>query len=134
MSKLTRWCGVLVLVAFAGGCGGKSEREQLKEQEIATMNEAVDVLETIKDEESAKAAAPKLMEIAGRVKDLKKQQNALGKPSKDEQEKLNKKFDNDRKAAHDRLVHEMVRIQRIPGAPDALKDVIEEFIKLDQGQ
>lgn len=83
----------LVCVIAAGmlaGCGKgeKLTHETGMNQMMDIMVDMVKILETVKDEASAKAVKPKIKAIAKKAEALGKKMEALGEPSKEEQEKL----------------------------------------------
>ena len=68
-----------LLALWVAGCGG-GQREKLAGETVATMEELNTVLDGVKDEPSAKAAAPKVNELvdrwAGQMDRLRKLGNA----------------------------------------------------------
>jgi hypothetical protein len=74
-----------LLVAWVAGCGG-NEREKLAGETVATMEELNHVLDGVKDEPTAKAAAPKVNELvdrwAGQMDRLKNLGNPGDAPAK----------------------------------------------------
>jgi hypothetical protein len=72
-----------LLVAWLAGCG-PGEQEKLAGETVATMEELNKVLDGIKDEPTAKAAAPKVNELvdrwAGQMDRLRKLAGASAKP------------------------------------------------------
>jgi hypothetical protein len=85
-----------------GGGGGSGSAEDVMKDMIKVQTEAADILEGVKDKETAKAAAPKLEELADRLEEVGKKMKKLGEPSKEVQKKLQEKFGAD-------LIKEAVR-------------------------
>lgn len=80
-----------VLLASVSGCGGSAPDALMKEQ-LAGMQEAAAILETIKDESSAEAALPKLEKVAARVEATNKKGKEELKMSDDDKKKFLAKY------------------------------------------
>jgi len=99
---------VLVSSLFLAGCSSPEE------ETVDVLNEIADTLATIKDKESAQAAAPKLKELGERGKEL------------DKEVKADDVSDEVKKAgieAAARIQKELMRIMKIPGAGEFMKDL-----------
>src|SRR5262249_56779270 len=78
---------------------------------IKIFKSTADTLATIKDEASAKAAAPKLKKVGEELRALQKKMQDLGQPTKDQKEKLKEKYKKDMEAAQSNLYKELRRVQ-----------------------
>jgi hypothetical protein len=79
-------------------------------------------LATIKDEASAKAAIPKLEELAKKRGEIEKRAQGLKeKISKQDEEALKKKYELQLKEVNQKLLKETFRVAVIPGAAEAMK-------------
>jgi predicted DNA-binding transcriptional regulator YafY len=65
MNRAVVFC---VAVLLCGVCGCKKSPEQLGREEVAAMNEAAAVLESIQDDASAQRALPKLEKASARIR------------------------------------------------------------------
>ncbi len=79
-----------VLAGFSG-CGGSSNAEDATKQMLSAMNDISGALESVKDKETAKAAAPKLEAAVARLQEVKKKAEGI-KTTKAEDEKLQKEY------------------------------------------
>jgi predicted Zn finger-like uncharacterized protein len=77
--------GILFLVLILCGVFENKYVKQMKEG-IKLNNELADILESVKDAESAKAAVPKLEEFAAKASEFVKKQRGMGVPSPSEAE------------------------------------------------
>lgn len=90
--KQSAWLAVFALgVLTWTGCGGET-REALAESMMKSMDEMADVLVSVKDEASAKAAVGKLEAISATMKSLTDKIKALGDAPADVQSKLDEKM------------------------------------------
>jgi hypothetical protein len=123
MKKTVMLAGLFLLAGSAPGRAADKDYEQLTEELIATLKSTTEVLATIKDEESAKAAAPKLRKIGGELRRLLKKGQDLGPPSKKQKEELKKKYRKDMEAAQERLREQLKRVQSVAGGKAALQEL-----------
>jgi uncharacterized lipoprotein YehR (DUF1307 family) len=121
MRKVTLAGFALGLVFAVSGCG--DSHESLTKDAIKLTNEMADVLESIKDKDSAEKAKPKLEKLAEKFKDLKKRMDKIGKPDKAKEEALEKKYKSDAEAAGKRLVTALGKAAAVPGGADAIKSL-----------
>jgi hypothetical protein len=86
--------GVLAffLPGVSGGAQGPAEHEAVMKDMIQSLSDMADILEGVKDKDSAKAAAPKLEAAAAKLEAVGKRAATLKEPSKEDQEKLMKKY------------------------------------------
>lgn len=122
MLKMTVGLGLLLLSV---ACGGGSDADSLMDQGKSAMAELTTILESIQDEESAKAAAPKLEALGARMKELKEQTDAL--PEEDRKSLENMEEDADAKALVSKMMKEMMRVQMDDKLAPHLKDAFESF-------
>jgi hypothetical protein len=138
MKKLLVFAGALLLSWSIPSRGAdKDEFAQLTQDLIKTFQSATEILTAIKDEASAKAAAPKLKKIGEKLRDLHKKALELGQPTKEQKERLKKEYKEKMEAAQKSLKKELQRVQGVPGGKDALKELQEkkpEAPKKDSGK
>lgn len=124
MRHATRFAGLLVLVWAASGCGGDKHEVVIKDT-IQAMNDMADIVDTIKDEASAKAAEPKLKAVADRLQEIKKRADAMEKPSAEKEEALKKKYEGELKAGMGRMMGAAMKAASVPGAQQAVQDAFK---------
>jgi hypothetical protein len=66
MNRSAVFCVVVLLLCGVSGC--KKSAEQLSREQVAAMNEATAVLESIQDDASAQRSLPKLEKAAARAR------------------------------------------------------------------
>ena len=113
---------LLVCLALSG-CAADNI-ESVRTQQVATAKEAVDVLASIKDAESAVKAKPKLKDLGNRWRALEKRFDALPPASAEEFARA-----KSLKAELDGLVlvyvGEAIRVAFVPGGREALNEIGE---------
>ncbi len=102
----------IVALMLLTGCSDSQEKGQ--DDMIDVMDEYADVLESIKDEDSAKAAKDEFAELAEELKEILARMEKLEKPSKEEQAALQKESDAKMKPIEERIQKEMKRIASDP--------------------
>lgn len=96
--------GVCLLLVFSvAGCSGSSKHEAVIKGMVDQLNALADAMESVKDKASAKAAAVKINKVCDRLKELGNEAQGLPKLSKDEDEKLMKKYMPELQKANERL-------------------------------
>lgn len=91
---MKRWWPIgltVLLLCSLGGCG-KSKHEELAEENLALQSEFCDIMDGVTDQASADAAIPKLQKLGARMIALGDREETLGRPSKEELERINKKL------------------------------------------
>jgi len=99
----------------------ESSYEALVKDMLATVEEATKTLGTIKDQETADAAGPKLEEFGRKLLALRKQADSLPQPEKDEKDLLELKYRPRFDDALKKLRNESVRVKALPGGDEAVK-------------
>jgi hypothetical protein len=121
----TRLAGIIALLAFSGGCGSSDPHDAAVKEMLAAMNELADVMDTVKDEASATAAAPKLKAVADRVKALKTKMDGMPKPTAEVEESLKKKYEEQMKNVMGRLMAAGMKASSVPGAQAAFQEAMK---------
>jgi uncharacterized protein YicC (UPF0701 family) len=103
------------------GCG--NSHDSLMGKMVSTMEQTADVLESIKDEESAKAAEPKLKKLGERMESLKEQVDEMDDPSPEVEKQLKEKYEKRVKEALGKLMREGMRIGMNPELSKHVRDV-----------
>ena len=122
MLKMTIGLGLLLLSV---ACGGGSDADSLMDQGKSAMAELTTILESIQDEESAKAAAPKLEALGARMKELKEQTDAL--PEEERKSLQDMEEDEDAKALASKMMKEMMRVQLDDKLAPHVEDAFASF-------
>ena len=121
---MKRILGLAVALLLAGGANARAKDafEDVIKDTLSTMKDVTKVLETVKDEDSAKAAKPKVKELAKKIQALKKRSKDLGKPTK-EQEEAVKKYLPQFIEVSQKLTKESERVKKVTGGPELLKEL-----------
>ena len=120
MKKALIWGAGLALLVVA--CSSSNSPEGIMKDTLGMMNDMTSALASIKDEASAKAAIPKLEELAKKGEDIKKRAEELKtKLTKEDEEALKKKYEPQLKEATEKLMKETFRVATVPGAAEAMK-------------
>ena len=120
------WCVCVAVALAAGGCESKPTHESVTKESIDKMQQFADVLKTIKDEASAKAARPKLEKIKKEMDELKKKADTLGNPPPEVKKKLEEKYKKDMEKVSGELAGQMMRIGMDPKIAPHLKDAMPQ--------
>jgi hypothetical protein len=94
-------------LALCAGCGDSPE--SLMQDTLSSMKEMSSVLQSVKDEASAKAAAPKLNAIGARMQELGKRGKAMNL-SQEQQTALMEKYKPQMEEAVKGMFPEMMRV------------------------
>jgi hypothetical protein len=100
----------MVSVGGLSGCAGDTH-ESLTREALDQMKEFVSIMDNVKDEASAQEAKPKLEALVTRMKELKKRADKLGKPSKEEDERLKKKYESEYKEVFPKLLQAAAKVR-----------------------
>lgn len=114
----------IVLLTGLSGCGGPSTEELTKEL-TKNMNDALDAMQSVKDDASADAAITKLDDIAKKMSELK---GKLAKAKPDE--KAQKQFKEDMEKMQAKGVDAVLSLATSKASNDKQKQVIAAFEKV----
>ena len=126
-AALSRICLLSFFSAAAlfSGCG--SSPESLAEDMISKMEELVEVLETVKDEDTATDAVEDIKAIIADLKELKEEGEELEKSMSDEEQKaLEEKFEPRLKKVMGKMMGEMMRVGLSPYGK-AIQEAFQDF-------
>jgi hypothetical protein len=117
-------CAVAVVSLALSGCG-RDSLESLRKQQLQTVKEANELLETIKDQASADKARPRLKELGDRWRDLEKRVDALPPVPAEEEARARKQYDDELNGAILRFLRESMRVRFVPGGQEVMQDLGE---------
>jgi ABC-type molybdate transport system substrate-binding protein len=123
MKRLFWSVGLLVTLGVAIGCNAGKAKESQAKKWVGVLNETSEVLATVKDEASARTAAPKLQQLFQREKELQATVTASANLSKEEVQAL-QDLRPDVEAARARREAELKRVSAMPGVREILKDAL----------
>jgi len=117
------------------GKGSSSSATETKDQKqwkvaksaLDANQQFADALKTIKDGETAKAAAPKVQAAIDNLKAVSKKMDTMEEPSEELKEKMKKEFFPVMEKAQTDIAKEMERIGEIPEAMTVLKPILESL-------
>jgi len=112
------------LIALAG-C--EKDHERVMTQTTARMKEALAVLQTVKDEATAKAAAPKLQGVAEDLKRLQQEMNHLGEADKKLKQRLSDTQGKEFIDTSRQIAAEIERVRKLPEASAALDAALRQM-------
>src|SRR5262249_32604223 len=115
--------GVLVFFISIAPAGGEPSHEDVVKQMLAGVDKITMSLTNITNEESAEAAKPELRKAAKEWIELRAKVEKLPPPPREEKDRLDKEYKDKLVAARKKLVAEQIRVQNIPGGPEALKEI-----------
>jgi hypothetical protein len=120
----------LVILFWSGTAGyGADTHEGIIKEVIKAMNDMADILDGIKDRESARKAHPRLEKVVARLKELKKREGKLVKLSGVEEARLQEKYKTDLKKIHDRFFNAGKKLATLK-LFDEVKDIFEQLQRL----
>lgn len=119
-------------LAFAGAA--QARLEDLVKQMLTTMDSISKSLESISDEDTAKAAHNELKKSASQWIEIRKQAEETPPPTKEEKERLAKEYKGKLEEAQKKLFAEIARVQNIPGGKDALLEIRNALVKKSEGK
>ena len=122
MKKVAGLSVVALLCCALPGRAADTFDDVIKDM-IKSTKQLVEVLATVKDEASAKAAKPKLEKMGKEIQAIQARAKKLGDPSKEEKEKLEKKYKPELDPLFKKMFAELVRIQSNPATAKVLKDI-----------
>jgi hypothetical protein len=111
-----------LLVVWCGAIPGADDRarDTVIKDMLGLMKRATKVLAGVTDEKTLKAATPRLKKIGLERKAISVRYKKL-KLSKEQEDKLKKKYRDEVKSHQGKLLKEMARVDKIPGGKKALK-------------
>jgi hypothetical protein len=109
MIKSLPLVAVLAFALALAGC--KKDHETLAKDMVGKFQEMANVLKTVKDKDSANAAAPRVKGIVTDLQEIKKQDDALGKPSAETDKKIKAEYEKPVMDAVGDIMKEGMRIQ-----------------------
>jgi hypothetical protein len=113
---------------FIGGCGRPEETfDSILTKRIACYRRIGELLATIQDEATAKAARPELDNLVAEAEELWNRQDEMKWPEEQEGARLHRKYTADLKAVYDPMKRQFQRIvlAAIPGLNDLLPHLHE---------
>lgn len=119
MNRMVGACFAFLLTA--GIAIAADTHESLVKELLGTLKDAVGVLKTIKDEKTAKEAEPKVVKITTQMGDIKKRMDKIGKPTKDQEEDLQKKYKTEMDTTFKSFADEINRVDMVPGGKEIVK-------------
>jgi hypothetical protein len=105
----------------AGVAIAADTHDSLIKELLGTFKDAVGVLKTVKDEKTAKEAEPKVTKVSDQMSDIKKRMDKIGKPTKDQEDELMKKYKTEMETTFKSFADELTRVAKVPGGEDILK-------------
>ena len=114
----------LLALFLLAGCDSRSPHEAIADDMVAKMRQMVDVMKGVKDEDSAKAAKPKVQALAKELDELKAKSDKLGKPSPETEKKLKEKHEKEVEQLTGDLLKEMMRVGMDPKLAPHMQDVM----------
>ncbi|OAI49925.1 hypothetical protein AYO44_18210 [Planctomycetaceae bacterium SCGC AG-212-F19] len=120
MKRIVGMCCVFTLVT-TGFVIAADTHDSLVKELLGTLKDAVGVLKTVKDEKTAKDAQPKVGKISDQMGDIKKRMDKLGKPTKEQEDELQKKYKGEMETTFKGFAEELTRVAKVPGGEDLIK-------------
>jgi len=102
----------------------KATHDSIAKEFVDVFTKMVAVLESAKDEKTAKEAKPKLAKVVEQLNALKDKAKKLGPIPPEEEKKLDEKYNVEMKIVFDKLAAEWARLKGQPFEKE-LKDVID---------
>jgi len=128
MKRITPFVAAALVLCGLAGCN--SGWDGVIKDRVRCWNEAADVFATIRDEQTALQARPKLMAILDRMAELDRRGKAIAPASDDKVYEVRMNNQEAVKTANDRINAQMDRAAAVPGGAE----VVYEFnYKLRQG-
>jgi hypothetical protein len=122
MKKAIMAAGALVLLYGLSGCGSSNDPEGDLQEHIKLLNETADVLDTIKDRDSAEKARGKLKELGQRDAEVLRRLTAgRNDLSDEEKQRIGQKYRAQLQAAVDRGSAAWLKANAVEGAKEVLQ-------------
>jgi hypothetical protein len=123
MKMRMKWAAALMLLIGLSLTGCKDSQEAIAEDAIDAMKEMTAVLETVKDEASAKVAQPKLKKLGEQMQALQARSKKQPQLTAAEQQALKQKYEKPMQEAVLPFAKELMRVTLNPQLHAATKDV-----------
>ncbi len=127
--KLTTSLAALLLILNLVGC--KNDADKQMSDVTEKQKDMVNVLRSVKDKDSAKAANDKLKAIAKDMADILEQSKKTN-PSQAEQKRIVEKYKPAQEQAQKDMQAEMLRVMQIPGAMQEMTEGFREIGSIAQ--
>lgn len=109
----------VVLCGVLSGCSDKYESAM--EDQIGYMKEMNSILASVKDDASAEAARPRIEAVVEKMNALAERMQKIGKPSKEREAELKKKYEAQLKEVTGELMGNMMKLMSHPELQEAFK-------------
>jgi hypothetical protein len=116
-----------VSLFLTAGCS-KTDKEKaaaIMEDQIEMMEEMTSILKTVTDEESAKAAEPKLKKLSEKFQADQQDQSIMENLSEEDKKELVAKYEPRLKEVTEPFMQEMMRVMLNPKLNSGLGDVLQ---------
>jgi hypothetical protein len=114
---------VASLSLICTGCGGGDSHESLAGESLTTMKDLVATFETVKDEETAKAAKPKLKSLSDKMNALNERQAKLPAMTEADVNAIDKKYGKEMEEVQLKLASNVMRLGFDPKIRPVLDDI-----------
>lgn len=119
-----------LVIATPQAATAKDTYESVSKDMFGALDNFADVLATVKDEASAKAAIPKLDGLKPKFKALGKRIKAVGKPSPEQEKILQEKFKKEQEALQTKMMGAMAGFMANPQLLEIIKPKMDEIGKI----
>jgi hypothetical protein len=116
---------VLFLLAATAGCDSKSGHEAVADDIVVKMQEMLGVVKGITDEQSAKAARPKMVALKKDVDELKARADKMGKASAATERRMQEKHGKELQRLTGEMQTEMMRIIQDPKIAPHMRETMQ---------
>ena len=125
MRLVSPLCLALCVTIAAAGCDSKSGHEAVADQMVAKMQEMVDVVKGITDEQSAKAAKPKMQALKKDVDELKAKADKMGPAPAAAERRMKEKHGKELERLMGEMQTEMMRIIKDPNIAPHMRETMQ---------
>ena len=125
MRKMTYLAAAIMMAALLAGCG--DTHDSVMGDSVTEMKAFATVLESIKDEATAKEAAPKLEAIGARMKDLKARMDKLGKPSEADEKAMMTKYQKEIEEVQGKMMGAAFKLMANPEAAKHIEKAMNDI-------
>ncbi|BDS06345.1 hypothetical protein NT6N_13850 [Oceaniferula spumae] len=117
----------IVLAMFFTSCGKKDTPDSVTDELLTKFDELITTLESVKDKDSAEAAAKKIDTIGNDFQDIAKRLDALPEPSEEEKKALDEKMDKAMDAKQEKMGSAMKGVMSDPEAAKIIMEAMKGF-------